>query len=128
MKRRNQSQLEERREYTRYPADLRVQLLRSDTIPIQLHTVELSEGGMHVECDRAQAQLLAPPSIGEGQQFTARIMLIEPGMKRRALTLSAIVKTTQELGQDHYRVGLHFDRFFGKSRVLLDEFILALKN
>jgi hypothetical protein len=124
----SQSQVEERRTNTRHPAGLRVQLLRNDTIPVQLHTVELSMGGMHIECDREQAQLLAPPDIGEGRQFTARILLSVPGSARRALTLSAVVKTVVQLGPDHYRIGLYFERFFGKSRESLADFILMLEN
>ena len=118
----------ERRAHSRHMADMRVQLLRNDTLPMQLHTVELSMGGMHVECDREQAQLLAPPDIGEGQQFTARVLISVPGLERRTLTLTATVKTVVELGRDRYRVGLHFLRFFGKSHQLLSEFVTALEN
>ena len=124
----DQSQYQERREFQRHPSDLRVQLIRSDTVPMQLHTVELSMGGMHVECDRAQAQLLAPPDIGDGQQFTARVLLSAPGIDGRALTLSAVVKSVVELGNDRYRIGLHFEKFFGKSYRLLEDFVRALEN
>lgn len=119
---------EERRADPRHLADLRVQLLRNDTFPMQLHTVELSMGGMHIECDREQAQLLAPPDVGSGQQFTARISLLAPGIDRRALTVSAEVKSVVELGPDHYRVGLHFVQFYGKSHALLSEFITRLES
>lgn len=119
---------EERRAHSRHMADLRVQLIRNDTIPMQLHTTELSMGGMHIECDLKQAQLLAPPDIGEGQQFTARIMVWAPGMERCTLTLTAAVKTVVELSPDRYRVGLHFLRFFGKSHQLLSTFITALEH
>lgn len=119
---------EERRADPRHLADLRVQLIRNDTFPMQLHTVELSMGGMHIECDREQAQLLAPPDVGSGQQFTARILLSAAGIDRRALTLSAEVISVVELGPDHYRVGLHFAQFFGKSYALLGEFITMLES
>lgn len=118
----------ERRAHARHLADLHVQLIRSDTLPMRLHTVELSMGGMRVECDQAKAQLLAPPDIGEGRRFTARLVLSTPKLEHRTLTLSATVKSVQEVAHDHYRIGMRFLKFFGKSHALLDEFIAALKT
>ena len=119
-------QTKERRADSRHSVKLSVQLIRSDTIPLQLRAVELSMGGMHIECDQAKAQLLAPPGVGEGRRFTTRVLLSNPDSKRRALTLSAIVKSVIETGKDHYRVSLHFVRFFGKSHNLLENYIAEL--
>ncbi len=94
-------------------------------MPLQLSTSELSMGGMHLECDSAKALLLAPPGIGAGQQFTTRVILSTRDARRKALTLSAMVKSVIQTGKDHYRVGLHFVQFFGKSHELLESFIEA---
>jgi hypothetical protein len=123
----NTNKTEERRSYPRHMTDLRVQLLRRDRLPMLVHTVELSLGGMHIESDRAQAQLLAPPDTRESQEFTARISLSAPGVERRVLTLNVVVSSSVELGEDRYRVGLCFLNFFGKSRESLADFISALE-
>lgn len=120
----------ERRDHPRYPAELRVQLIRSDTVPLTLKTLSLSAGGMDAECDRSTAQLLAPPAGGDGRRetgrsFTARIRLPRGTPGGRALTLRAEVVEAQALDEDRYRVGLRFTFFFGRSRDLLQRFLEA---
>ncbi len=119
--------LAERRAEPRHRAKLSVELIRGDTVPLRSQTVGLSMGGLHLKCDRLKAQLLAPPDIGVGRQFTTRVVLSAPGMKTRALTSSAIVKSVVKTGQDQYRVGLHFERIFGKGRDLLGTYISQLR-
>lgn len=119
---------DERRVHARHLTRLRVQLIRNDTLPQRVRTVELSKGGMHIETDRATCQLLVPPQTSpEGvRPFTARIIPPEHDGSSHTMTVQVEVISVKELDDDLFRVGLHFTCFFGKSRELLSQMIDSL--
>lgn len=123
---------QERREYQRHATTLRVQMFRSDTKPLSARTASLSLGGLHIECDRHQAQLIAPPG-GSGQpaagrQFTVRILSVPNQSESKTLTVTTDVTEIVPLADDVYRVGLRIDRFYGKSRQVLEDYLNSLRQ
>lgn len=121
----------ERREYRRYSAALTVQMLSSETVPLNVRTSGLSLGGMHIECDRQLAQLMVPPAGITGEQeptrqFTARISAKTKGNSVSTITISTGPVAITEVDDDQYRVSLRFDRYYGKSRQVLEEFLNSL--
>ena len=121
---------QERRVYPRHATSLRVQMFRSDTKPLSARTASLSLGGLHIECDRQQAQLIAPPADQDitARQFTVRILSVPSNSEAKTLTVTTGVTEIVPLADDTYRVGLRIDRFYGKSRQVLEDYLHSLEQ
>ena len=121
----------DRRTDLRYPAALTVQMISSETVPINARTSGLSIGGMHIECDRQLAQLMVPPAVtednGPGRQFTARISAKTNGNTAKTITIVTGAIGITAVDDDVYRVALRFEHYYGKSKQVLQEFLDSLE-
>lgn len=124
------SRVEDRRLHVRRKAEIKVQLIGSDSLPMHMYTTDISLSGMSVDCDRQTAQHLAPPgesiTPAQSKQFTARFTIPVSEEEDKTLTLFTKVVNVQRVAQDKYHANIRFVSFGGQSQVWLERYLETL--